>query len=78
MPKQSIALRALRDIKNREKEVPVSISFVCEKELGDAILVVKEHLGADDMRLFVASIFRNSKIIELAKSLSQASDTGER
>ena len=34
-------------------------------------------IGADDMRLFVASIFRNSKIIELAKSLSQASDTGE-
>ena len=77
MPKQSIAQRALRDIESREKEVPVSISFVCEKELGDAILVVKEHLGADDMRLFVASIFRNSKIIELAKSLSQASDNGE-
>ena len=77
MPKQSIAMRALRGIKSREKEVPVSISFACEKELSDAILVVKEHLGADDMRLFVASIFRNSKIIELAKSLSQASDNGE-
>lgn len=70
MPKQSIAMRALRDIESREKEVPVSISFACEKELSDALASIKEHLGAEDMKLFIASIFRNSKIIELAKSLA--------